>query len=294
MKDKEDLSVKSDSKSSLNKFDEKPNIIIEKDNESPDSARDYLIKNTYSRKDVSQISDWNQFNKPKFFPEESDPAKLNYNQFLGVSPHKKMNFNDGERQISNNSNLSHSFAYNNEDFAPFSNKNNMNLSRPIDMNFDTFNMLPNTSNFAWNMMNKIVDYSQNHIKQIQFNVNYWKNNAKPDNELNSVQRIDIHSLNNWINLNFSANKRITIEMIDDSQMEIRTSNKEVPVNLFFNKDDYLKESNVSKFGIETSNPMGILPSVPNEMFNSNKFGAYWSQLKSSWNKAENEISKLYK
>ena len=174
MKDKEDVNIKGETKNSWAKVDEKPHIIIEKDNESPDSANEFMMKNSFARKEVSKFSDSNQFNKSKFFPEESDPAKFNYNQFLNVSPHKKMNFHDGEREISNNSNLSHSFAYNNEDFAPFSNKNNMNLSRPTDLNFDTFNMLPNTTNFAWNMLNKIVDQCQNHIKQIQFNVNYWK------------------------------------------------------------------------------------------------------------------------
>ena len=281
MKDKEDPNCKNN----LNRSEEKFDIKIEKDNESPDSIREFIIKDAYSQKDISKISDVNQFNIGRYFPEESDPGKFNYNQFLNVniSPHKKINFQDGEREVSNNSNLSHSFA-------PFSNNNQMNLSRPTDLNFDTFNMLPSNTNFAWNMLNKIVDYSQNNTKQIQFNVNYWKNNSRPDSEINSVQRIDIQNINNLINLNFSPNKRIIIEMVDDWHMEIRTTNKEVPnTSLFMNKDDYFKESSASKFWMEVSNPMGVLPSLPNEMFNSNKFGVYVSKLRSSGSKNEQDM-----
>lgn len=133
-------------------------------------VKDFILKEDDDIKGASNSKESeDNINKPKYFPEDSDP-KAYYTQFLQVhtSPNKKLSFKE-EREHSMNSNLSQSFAYNHEEYIPFSNpKNNMNLSKPTDLNFDSLsmNMIPSHSNFAFNMLNKTHESSRFANRQI--------------------------------------------------------------------------------------------------------------------------------
>jgi len=72
---------------------------------------------------------------PKFlFNNESDPHQMN---------------------ISNNSNLTHSYIFQNFDANSISGRNKMNTSKPTEFNFDYQNQLkPNISNFTSNIIPK--------------------------------------------------------------------------------------------------------------------------------------------
>jgi hypothetical protein len=114
------------------------------------TLKDELIN---KEKSVSKSSDEMKQNKSKISGEMSSKHGSNHNLSANVSPSKKLNY-EGDRDHSINSNLSHSFGYNNEDFNPFGNKNNnnMNLSKPQEFNYDT-NMNPSIS-FMGSMINK--------------------------------------------------------------------------------------------------------------------------------------------
>jgi hypothetical protein len=140
-----------------------------------EEVREFDLRNSSERKTISILKETShkEFSKQKVFPEESDPNGY-CSQYLNVtiSPNKKLDFQEGEREHSINSNLSHGFGYNHEDFPSFGNKNMMNLSKPIDVNFDSFNMVPNMSNYAYNMMNKMTDSLKMHQKNISLNLNF--------------------------------------------------------------------------------------------------------------------------
>lgn len=192
-----------------------------------------------------KISYQPNISKPKFLIEESDPNALGYKLWskeppMTTSMPKNMNFAGDGRNVSNNSAMSQSFAYQNFDF-PFANK--MNLSKPSDMNFDQFNMMPNTSSFAANMLSKPLEVTPKPAptvanRQIQLLINITSGGAP-----NNFQTINLNSLSGAINLNFDPHKRISIEMKDESQLEIKTVDKSElsnhntssPHNIFANK-----------------------------------------------------------
>lgn len=165
--------------------------------------------------------------KQKVFPEESDPNGY-CSQYLHVhaSPNKKLGFQDGERENSINSNLSHSFGYNHEDFPSFGNKNMMNLSKPIDVNFDNFNMVPNISNYSYNMMNKMTDSLKMSNKNLSLNLNFSnaEYNLQPEGEQTSVY--DLNNLSASLDFNMNKNTRIVLEMTGPNQLKVITCQKE--------------------------------------------------------------------
>lgn len=73
-------------------------------------------------------------------------------------------------------------------------------------------------------------------------------------------------------------------MIDDNRVQVRTVNKENTIDPSLNKN-MSNLANISKNGGEFSNPFSMgLPSIPKEMMNTNKFGAYVSKLQSHTSK----------
>lgn len=198
----------------------------DKENDLSYNVPEFLLKDSPGQKEdlQSKKSENNQANKGKFFAEDSEAKATNYEQYLNVnhSPFKKINFQGGEREISNNSNLSQSFAYNNDDFAPFDNKN-MNLSKPTEINFDTLhNMVPTTTNFVTNMFNKMVDVSGSTSKHVQINLNYTPNDTPSKNQPELCQKYDLNILSSALNLNINKDKKITIEVDEDGRLEIKT------------------------------------------------------------------------
>ena len=139
---------------------------------------------------------------------------------------KFYSFGKEDRNLSMNSNISQSCNLNNFDFNSLANRGAMELSKPNEINFENLYVVPNISNFTNNMMNKLAESSN--IKkptqnQIQLNLKF---NSSPINFYPiPVQQYNINWVSTPINLNWERGKRIDIEMLDDSNIEIRIVDK---------------------------------------------------------------------
>jgi hypothetical protein len=193
------------------------------------TLKDELIN---KEKSVSKSSDEMKQNKSKISAEEIS-SKHDSNQYLSanVSPSKKLNYG-GERDHSINSNLSQSLGYNNEDFNPFGNKNNnnMNLSKPQEFNYDTV-MNPSIS-FMGSMINKMSGGFQPVKTQLNLSLNIF-NQEQAMNDVKACKIYDLNQLNGSLNISLSRNKNVLIEMVDDTHIQVKLIQKEVPSKVNF-------------------------------------------------------------
>jgi hypothetical protein len=146
---------------------------------SEKSVREFSLQESGLNKEFShsKSSEENKQPKAKIDPEDNDP-KIDINNYLQVnnSPHKNFHFGDKERDHSLNSNMSQSFAYHNEEFNPFSHKQqNMNLSRPQEVNFDSLSINPSAS-LVKNMM-RCNELSKPLNKQVSFTLNFLESDS---------------------------------------------------------------------------------------------------------------------
>jgi len=150
------------------------------------------------------------------------------NQYLRVnhSQNKELKLARDDRDHSINSNISQSFGYNNdnEDFAPFGQKNNMNLSKPQEINFDNLNINPNPS-FVSNIINKISENSKPFNKQVSLTLSFMNYDSGCHPEFDNTTTYDLNQLGNSLNISLSRNKRVILEMIDDSHVQVKTLSK---------------------------------------------------------------------
>jgi len=211
-------------------------------------------------------------NNSQILAEESG-GHGGFQQFLQVnrSPSKNDKLRSAERDHSINSNISHGFGYN-EDFAPFGpQKSNMNLSKPQDLNFESFPMNPSTS-YVGNMMNRTSDNSKNLNKQVSLTLNFLNMKSGFPHEFDNTNVYDLNHLSGCLNVSLSKNKRVVLEMLDDTHVQVKTVSKESSQSSNMKKDVSNPMLNISKNSKEPSFclPAGGYPSFPQEMMN-NKF-----------------------
>lgn len=255
-------------------------------------VREFMLKDTPDNKELSYTKGLDEIRpqKSNYFPEESDP-KAYYSQYLQVnnSPNKKANYTEVERENSVNSNLSHSFAYNHEDFTPFSSKVQMNLSKPTEINFDNLNMLPNTSNFAYNMLNRLTEGSRSGNKQINLTLNYSSHAPSSQAEGEGSVLYDLNAVSGAINLQLNKGKKITLEVTDLGQLQVRVSPKEGPINVV-SSSEVSYPLNISQNGNTPTFSTHNFQGASSEMMAQNKFNVYVSRLQSNSSRAsKNEL-----
>lgn len=212
-----------------------------------EEVKEFSLKTSSEKKMISIVKESPKMqvpSKPKMFPEESD-LKGYYSQYLApLSPNKKIDLRDGERENSMNSNLSQGFGYNHDDFGSFNKQNPMNLSKPTEINFDSLNMLPNTSNFAYNMLSKKTDAFKTSSIQLGVTLNLASSELSLQSASDDSYVYDLNTISGLLNLNLSKHKKIVIEMIDDSRIKVTTSHKEPTaskLDLYFTKSSSLHD-----------------------------------------------------
>ena len=206
--------------------------------------------------------------RTNFFKNESDPkntpiGSLIKDQGYSIGMSKIHSFGKEDRNISINSNISQSYNFNNFDFGGYPNRGFMDLSKPTEINFENLFAAPNPSNFASNMMSKIKETTRTqpkfHPQQVSLNLKFHSSPMNFRQVL--VQKYNINTVNNPININWEKGKKIEIEMIDDSNIEIRTVDKMNYSNVsnIIRNHAFENDMNVSYFG---SNPLKLQPSFP--------------------------------
>lgn len=171
------------------------------------SKQFFGFKNTFKENDIQEHSNphlmyQNYSIPPKFlFNNESDPQQMN---------------------VSNNSNMTHSYMFQNFDFNSLAGKNKVNLSRPTDFNMDLRNpSRPNLSNFTSNMMPKseskppVIEKDKN----IQINLTVLGGqHLAPQNSNNRM--IDLNKIAEPLSIATMRGKKITIEVQENGTLLI--------------------------------------------------------------------------
>mmetsp|Transcript_22142 Transcript_22142/g.21929 ORF Transcript_22142/g.21929 Transcript_22142/m.21929 type:complete len:310 (-) Transcript_22142:34-963(-) len=206
-------------------------------------------------------------------PDMEDYLRMN------ISPEKEFKSKMVDRDPSIASNISNTFGYNQDDFNPFGQKN-MNLSKPQEINFDNLKMNPNAS-YVGHMMSKISDNSKLFNKQVSLTLNFINYDMVSPMESDNTNIYDLNQLSGNLNISLTRNKRIELEMIDDTHVRVKTSSKSSSLNSGDKKDASIP-MNISRLNQEPSFSLIPVsyPSFPNEMMNSNKFSQFVNNLKS--------------
>jgi len=151
---------------------------------------------------------------PKFlFNNESDPQGIN---------------------ISNNSNLTHSYIFQNFDISQMSEKNGKvnNLSKATNMNLDFQNYLkPNISNFTNNLLHKndintrpnqdSNDLRQSYEPDRNIQINLTVQNPHNSNPIHQNSKtIDLQSLNEPVNITTQRGKKLMIEVTENGSLVV--------------------------------------------------------------------------
>lgn len=248
-------------------------------NKSSEIIREFSLKDELTNRDKRSISISSEDIKPNKSKASIEEDVSNRYLSVNISPSKKLNF-ETDRDHSINSNLSQSFGYNNEEFAPFGSKNKMNLSKPQEFNYDA-SMTPSIS-FMGNMISKMSGASKPVNKQLSLTLNFL-NQDQNMNDVESSSIYDLNQLSGCLNVSLSKNKCIMLEMIDDTHVQVRNIPKELS-----------KASIVQIPSIpfnRASNPSmtfktGNYPSFPNEMMQSNKFSKIVDGVRSNTGAAD--------
>lgn len=216
---------------------EKKPIIYEPQIIRPTAQRNtsfFGFKNMFDDSEGRGISDpklpfMNSAITPKFLQNESDPFGLN-KSFFQRDTNKNNSiteniFSKYHRNVSNNSNISQGFIYQNFEMTPKSNKSINNLSKPTEFNLGGFTgILPGSQNLVGGLHNLIPEKLQIQEKEktIQLNLVVQQNSAFTNSRQGSTQTYNLDSLSSPIKLFAEKGRKIEIEVIDESNIVIRS------------------------------------------------------------------------
>jgi hypothetical protein len=262
---------------------EKKTVIHEPQVIRPTAQRNtsfFGFKNMFDDPEARGISDpklpfMNSAITPKFLQNESDPFGLNKNFFQ-----RDMNRNNSiteniftryNRNVSNNSNISQGFMYQNFEMTPKSNKSINNLSKPTEFNLGGFSALaPGSQSLAGGLLNPILDrhQAQEKEKTVQLNLVVQGNSAFTNSRQGSTQTYNLDSLSSPIKLFAEKGRKIEIEVIDESNIVIRSKdgNGEITTGNTLKSKGSDNNSDTMKFGANGLPPRP-LPGIE-EMYKS--------------------------
>lgn len=176
-----------------------------------------------------RLSLFNYNPTPRFIPTDSDPRQLSKSifqreMFKNNSLSKNIFLNRDERNLSNNSNISHSFMFNNFDMTPGSNKTIKNISRPTDYNFEALSILQaNKSNGVPNMLNtqNTPFYIPEKEKNLLVNLVVQPSSMTQRLSTPLPSNINLASNTRPFNLYAEKGKKYVLEVLDDNTISIR-------------------------------------------------------------------------
>jgi len=241
---------------------------------------------------------------PTFEPQAIRPTKMPSKQFFGF----KNTFKDGEFQehsnpnlmypnysippkflfnnesdpqqmnVSNNSNLTHSFMFQNFDFHSLPGKNKVNFSKPTDINVDYLNPppKPNISNFTASMFPKsdsrppVIEKDRN----VQINLSIQGGSSLAPHSAHT-KLVDLNKLAEPLNIATMRGKKLTIEVQENGNLLISQCDSLGVVNT--NNTSNPKDMSRPNFD-ERGSPNAAHNS---QIFQNNKFGNYIKRVASN-------------